>query len=554
MSTAETPVQSSRGTEAENQGLNSRVPASTRCVDFLANCVLPIWFLGCALLFAWTTLCVILNFALRQPTFDQYKEYGNYLSQPFLTSVLMLENGHRPVFPALIANVEISWFGGNQYLQLFIGTLCVFLTSGLIAWTVWRHREMPRSARAAGVMLAILGVLWFANARMLIQGVGQLQIYLVALSVVVAISCTWHAASKDSWSWLVAATLACFVAMFTFAAGVGAFPTVILLGLLLRMRWQKILFALLAFVPCVLLYVFILPGHQSVQNSLELRPLDASIAIAQWLSSPWASAFLGFADPPLQAWMPVSLIDPVGGLLCRAANGLLAVTGMSWRSISTLLGFAGILVFFARLVRRYTWRANFTRYEVLATGLGLFGLMTAVIIGVGRLDYLHANPDQVYADRYLPWSSLFWMALALLLLSDACRLRYRAIATLGLLFLVALPVVLYPTQRVWAGWTAAVYQNTQRSAAAARSDVYDKAVFPEGAEAERVDVVRTLSLFKQHRVAMFGDPRWELMGTQQQTAIEQSGEIVVNAQIVDTFNDALNGLPAARIEGLYPTA
>ncbi len=524
------------------------MPVLSRLRRVLVDWALPAWFLTCALLFALTTFCATLNFALRQPTFDQYKEYGNYLSQPFLTSVLMLENGHHPVFPALIANIELSWFGGNQYLQLFMGTLCVFLTCGLIAWTAWREREMPRSARAAGVMLAITGVLWLANARMLIQGVGQLQIYLVALSVVVAISCTWHAARKDSWGWIVAAALACIVAMFTFGAGVAGFPTVIVLGLLLRMRWQKILSALLIFVLCLFLYVFILPGHQGVQDSLALRPLDASIAVAQWLSSPWVNAFLGFADPPLQPWMSVSLIDPLDQLLYRAANGLVAVTNMSWQSISTLLGFAGILVFVIRLARRYLQRVNFSRYETLATGLCLFSLMTAAIIGVGRLDYLQANPNQVYADRYLAWPSLFWMALALLLLSDAYQLRNRAVAALGLLFLVALPVVLYPTHRVWGGWAAAVYQSTQRSAAAVRSDVYDKAVFPEGADAERADVVRTLSLFKQHHVAMFADSRWELMGTRQPSA-EQSREIILDAQVVNTFNDVLNGLPAAQIEG-----
>jgi hypothetical protein len=408
---------------------------------------------------------------------------------------------------------------------------------------------MPRIARAAGVMLAIIGVLWLANARMLVQGVGQLQIYLVALSLVVAILSTWQAARKDSWAWIVAAAFACFAAMFTFGAGVAGFPTVIVLGVLLRMRWQKILFALLAAIVCLLLYIFVLPGHQSVQNSLALRPLDAVIAVAQWLSSPWANAFLGLADPPLQPWMPGSLVDPLGRLLCRAANGLVAATGLSWQSISALLGFSGILVFVIRLVRRYARRVNFTRYETLATGLCVFGLMTAAIISVGRLDYLQANPNQAYADRYLAWPSLFWMALALLLLSDVCRLRSRTVATVGLLLLVALPIVLYPTHRVWAGWAAAVYQNTQRSAAAARSDVYDTAVFPEGADAERADVVRTLSLLKQDRAAMFADPGWELMDTRQILA-GQSREIVLDAQVVNTFNDALNGLPAARIEGL----
>ena len=119
---------------------------------FLFDWALPAWFLSCAFFFALSTLCVILNFGLRQPTFDQYKEYGNYLSQPFLASMLMIENGHHPVFPALIANIEILWFDADQTLQLAVGTFCVFLAAACVAWTVWRHRELPRVARAAGVM------------------------------------------------------------------------------------------------------------------------------------------------------------------------------------------------------------------------------------------------------------------------------------------------------------------------------------------------------------------------------------------------------------------
>src|SRR5258708_27715888 len=103
----------------------------------LAADVLAAAFLVCALLCAVSTLCAILNFGWRQPMFDQYKEYGNYLSHPFLDSVIMIENGHRPVIPALIANVEILWFHADQSLQLAIGTFCIFLTWVLIAWTFW---------------------------------------------------------------------------------------------------------------------------------------------------------------------------------------------------------------------------------------------------------------------------------------------------------------------------------------------------------------------------------------------------------------------------------
>jgi hypothetical protein len=517
-----------------------RMPVAMRFARLLGAWLLPAWFLIFALFFASSTLCAILNFAPHQPTFDQYKEYGTYLSQSFLTSVLAVENGHHPVFPALIANVEILWFDADQYLQLAIGTLCVFLSPTIIAWIVWREDGLPRLARAAGVMLAVLGVLWLANARMLLQGVGQLQIYLVVLSVLIAILCTWNAARKDSWGWIAGAAAACVVAMFTFGAGVASFPTVIGLGYLLRMRWQKLLFVLFAAAVCMALYIFILPGHQGVQNSLALRPLDSLVAAAQWLSSPWANGFLGLADPPLQPWLPAGLR--------RTANTLVGATSISWRSISTALGFVGIIVFVTRLAYGHARRVEFSRYETLANGLCLFGLMTAVIIGIGRLDYLQANPSQVFADRYLAWPCLFWTGLVLLLLRDVCRRNNRALAMLGLLFLAALPMVLWQTHHAWAGWGAAIYQLSQRSAAAARSDVFDESVFAGGDDASRPDVLLTLSLLKKNHLAMFADPGWELMGSRW-TTTTQGDEITVNAQVINPLHDALTGLPAARVEG-----
>jgi len=56
----------------------------------LAADVLAGAFVACGFLYALSTLFAILNFGFRQPMFDQYNEYGNYLSLPFLDSVLMI--------------------------------------------------------------------------------------------------------------------------------------------------------------------------------------------------------------------------------------------------------------------------------------------------------------------------------------------------------------------------------------------------------------------------------------------------------------------------------
>ena len=71
--------------------------------------------------FLLTGLLEIINFGFRQPMFDQFKMYPNYLMLPFPDSVLQLENGHRPILPNLVQVAEAQWFSANQNLQLALG-------------------------------------------------------------------------------------------------------------------------------------------------------------------------------------------------------------------------------------------------------------------------------------------------------------------------------------------------------------------------------------------------------------------------------------------------
>ncbi len=511
---------------------------------------LTLWFLGCAAYFAATTANVLTLYALRQPTFDQYKEYAHYLSQPFLTSVFMLENGHRPVFPALIANIEIATMGANQLLQLGIGCLCIALALGVVATVAWRH-AMPLVARAAAVMLSVLGLLWLANARMLVQGVGELQIYLVVASVLLAALATWAATQTGSWRAMAAATIACVVAMFTFGAGAAAFPSVLALGTLLRLRWRLLAIPACAWAVCLVLYIVVLPGHEGVQHSLALRPFDSAMTAARWLSSPWANAFFGLADPPVQAWLPDALRagDTLSRTTASAADSLVSWMGAPWPSISTAFGVIGILAFLVRTLLRYLRRAAPSRYETIANALCIFGLLTAAVIGLGRVNYFDAFPYQIFADRYLAWPCLFWTGLALLVLDDACRSSNRAAIVFVLAGCAVLPLILLPTHGAWADWAAAMYRSAERSAAAARSDVFDPDVYPNDADASRDNVLSTLAAMKARHLGMFADPGWELAQTTAAPSVDDA-RVVMDAHVVATFQDPISALPAARVEGV----
>ena len=523
----------------------------TRTASTIASRTLALAFLVWAAFYLFTAVCAIANFGWRQPMFDQWQMYKTFLTLPFPRNVFQSANGHRPIVPNLIRLAEIHWFAANQLLQISIGTICAVLTTGITAVVVWRDRALPVVARAAGVLLAMLGVFWLANARMLLHGNESLHAYLVTLMVVCAGLCTWQAHHKNSARWLGLACIACVVATFSFGPGIASFAAVIVLMPLLRMpgRWLLIPAGILA--TCLILYVFVLPDDQGVRNMLDLQPLASARTAAQWLSSPWANAWLGLADPPLQQWLPTSMQQiELGRLLSASANGLERATGIAWPSFSIFFGAAGIVVFLARIATLYLRHTSLTQTQTLAISLCVFALATAVVIGIGRLDYLQEHPTQVYADRYLLWPCLFWSGLALLLLVDASQLKNRFVAMTGLIFMIALPVIMLPTQRVWAGWGAAVYQQAQQIAASARSGVFDADLFADDPEVSHADKLQALSLLKQNHLAMFADPSWRLVGTQSKEAFRRSNAFGLTAHLLNTFRDIQTGLPAARFEGV----
>jgi len=526
--------------------------SATAIVGFAFRFLLSAWFLGWAIFYAWTTICAVLNFGWRQPMFDEYVMYPTFLEMPFPENVLQLGNGHRPIFPNLAIAAENKWFAANHVLQLTGGLICAALTCFLVALTVWRERQLPHFARAGGVLLGVLGILWLANARMLLHSYESLHIYLLILSISLAGLLTYEASRRAAKRWLAGACAACGVAMFCFGSGVASFPAVILLGYALRLpkRWLIIPVAVLVF--CLFIYLYALPGSPDARGILGFHPLTSALIAADWISSPWVHAWLGHADPPREPSVTNGLFYvALGPSIVASANALQSLLGVSWQTIARALGIAGAAVFLIRFVTMALKRSEQpTRLQVLASMFCLFALASAMVVSIGRLDYFRQYPIQVYADRYLVWPSLFWMGLALLLLADMRNIRSRTLIATAFTMAAALPLILLPMQRVSANWGSFVYRLSQQIAAAARSDVFDSAKYPDGTDATRSDVLRTLALLKQNRLAMFAEPSWQLVSTTWQGALGQSDKVVVEeAHLSGTLSDAETGVPAARFEG-----
>ncbi|WP_092407041.1 hypothetical protein [Dokdonella immobilis] len=127
------------------------------------------------------------------------------------------------------------------------------------------------------------------------------------------------------------------------------------------------------------------------------------------------------------------------------------------------------------------------------------------------MDYFVGHPGQIFADRYLPWSCMFWIGCGILLLRKLDRAGPSTRIAAAIVSIV-IPIALLPSHESWAGWGEAVFRNSQQAGAAALSDVYDARLFPDDESASTADVRRTLDLLKHRHLGMFSTAGAERLG------------------------------------------
>ena len=441
----------------------------------IAHGTVALLALAAAYAYVHTTVVVLINFGLRYPFSDQYRIYAHFFEQPLVDAIIGLENGHRPVVAALIRLAEMRWAAADQWVQLAVGSAMALATALTLAVAAWREAALRASARAAAALFAVVGVLWLGNVRMLFHGGEAVHVYPVTFATVLAALCVFATAKGRSTGWVVVAALLCSVATFSFGSGVASFAALFAVAILLRLDWRHWPAPLAIIVADVVLYLYVLPGSEGAKNSLALQ-LDRTVVITlRLLSSPWI-----FAE--------------AGRLLGAAGRG----------APSLALGAIGLIAYAGGMVDGYRRGRRLPRMQAVAIAIATLGLATAALIGLSRVDYMAAVPDQVFADRYLVWSSLFWAGIGIHLVGAFATApngdRYAFGAGIVALILAAF---LWKTQAMNAGWAAAVHRINQRTAVAARLGIWDAELFPAGADATPEQVRLTQERFREHRWSMF---------------------------------------------------
>ena len=370
---------------------------------------------------------------------DQWRQYLTFLTVDFPANVFLPYNGHRLVLPNLVAWIDAIAFGGEHGLQLFFGWCAVLAAIAVAAFACVRDREVVPLARAAGATLAVFAIIWLGCTRTLAHTGELMHVYPTIAFALGAVACAWRAAVAPSRGgrWLAVALACSFAATNTMGYGLATFVAVIATLVLARAPRRLVAVAVAGLVLAALYYLGS-RGSDNVSGSLAIDPLGNLEVAVRWLGAPagtvapyiWEenSSYLlpGFAQNTaraLSAWMRAHVTADValsawpqaltGGL------GVLLALVLTWRTL--------------RAVQPPT------RMRVFGLGVAWFGLTAAGILSLSRLAYFQEFPEQIYANRYLPWPMLFWLGISLALLGGrhAGRVASRVLAGGALLLVLA---------------------------------------------------------------------------------------------------------------------
>ena len=455
----------------------------------------------------------LFAFGFSQPVFDQYMTYPHYIGKPFPASVLSNENGHRPIFPALVRVAEITWFQSNQQLQRIVGAGLMLLSWAGLLWLCLATSpvcsDLPRAEKADRLTMALvvvactLALFWAGNIRMQVHANEQLHVYGVVLGLIVSLIALWKLREKQSWLIFL---LVCFggtVGTFSFGNGLVIFPTVFILGVLLRLapKWLIGIFVFTIFIT--LLYTRGLPDA-GVPVSIKARELPTGmLLLASWLNSAWVTAWLKFAATP------AAQIDYVGSLALQtawvghSAHALVEFLGWSpaetevrvtrWISVFAVAGAMAALA-------RHIWVPIHSRLQLAGLGLMLFGLGTGALIVLFRVQYLLDEPSQLFADRYVIWSSLWWLGIALYVISF---LQTQRLQMLAAVFSLMLAWALLLSSVYGFGWARIVHDDLNRQALGFRLNLIDHTYSASVSTMPLEHTLMVIELLKQHRLAQF---------------------------------------------------
>lgn len=461
---------------------------------------------------------------------DFWRIYDTCLNHSWWYSTLLRYNGHSHFFPGQVWLANLRFFHGQPDLLFFVGLSLELLSIVLLVTAIWNDVTIVATERMAAILVVVTATVWMARASMTVTGGFNCCYSLVMSGAALAFLCLRAvAANPERWrlfTFLIAG--GGFVASFSFGSGLALWPTVLVLGYCLRVRFRTLLVLALVAVLTATTYTLLPAREVGAQFAPGLKLSDQSIYLTllnyfcHLLGSPISYA--------VAAWFSDKATDPD-----------------RFASLAVWAGAAGLVLGGFVLILRVLRRDVKSGLDITGLGLMLFNFISILLITIARAEHIRLVPSELGALRYLFWSTLFWAGLLLMLLQ-----RARCSSMRWLLILIALlfPILLFPSHCNWGRrWRYSRYLG-EIAATSLINGVRDESrvtiLFPSSAQ-----IYRLSKQFRRQQLDMFADGLQNWIGRPEDQLFPGGHEATrLKADCrIDAYLKCDNGRPAARVSG-----
>lgn len=420
------------------------------------------------------------------PYWDELEEMTSYVDtahQSVLQWIWAQHNEHRILFYKLLFIVDMQFFHGRNwpmYVAIFCSQAALAVVIGYMLYKLGDVKG-PLWRACFGLTLFCL---FCPSQWENFCWAFQLSFVLVNVWVVTAVLClVMHkqrlaSGQPGGMGLVLVSLLAAAAATFTNGNGITIWPVLIVLALLTKLPWRLVAAYILG-LACVV-PVYLIGYHPPSKHASPLDSIHQPRQVLEYMANYFAGGVM-----------------PDSAILRTRAVGVAPAIG--------LLGLIAAIVLILWLTLRGSKKGLL---EFALAGIILYAMATALITSLGRLNL---GTLQAFTSRYQSFALLFWLALALWIISIAAR-QSTAISLIAC-YLLILVVACYAATK-YSGIVEHVSFNKaarELGGVAMITGVHDDGflrsqILPTPTAWPEVEELRTrqLSLFSTPRAKQFG--------------------------------------------------
>ncbi len=330
------------------------------------------------------------------PYWDELEEMTSYVDamhKSVLPWIWAQHNEHRILFYKSLFIVDMQFFHGRNW-PMYVAIFCSQAALAVvIGYMLYKLGDVKGSLWRACFGLTLF-CLFCPSQWENFCWAFQISFVLVNLWVAAAVLClVLHkqclASGQPAGMGLVLVSLlAATAATFTNGNGITIWPVLIVLALLTKLPWRLVGIYVLG-LACVV-PVYLIGYHSPSKHASPLDSIHQPRQVLEYMANYFAGGVM-----------------PDSAILKTRAIGVAPAIG--------LLGLIAAIVLMLRLIREGS-KKSFLEFAL--AGIILYAMATALITSLGRLNF---GTLQAFTSRYQSFALLFWLALALWIISLAAR-------------------------------------------------------------------------------------------------------------------------------------